>query len=146
MFLTEMIDLNLIFQSIKPHIVLLQSDFTLLLKFFKIEDIGCRILVAGTALLSFLYQSSRTLISMPWFFNSSLSMSNSEFKTYVGIGRYPYFCPRNTLRLFENQWKFYHEIRKLYASQIYIKCLRKSFLYLIFKLCLYPIDIFYRML
>lgn len=38
---------------------------TLLLKFFKIEEIGCKMLVGGTALLSFLYHVSKTITSIP---------------------------------------------------------------------------------
>lgn len=70
--------------------------FTLLLKFLRIDEIGCSILVGGTALLSFLYHLSRRLTSIPWPSNSVLNISSSELRTYVGIGRYPYFCPRNT--------------------------------------------------
>lgn len=33
----------------------LQRASTLLLKFFRIDEMGCKILVGGTALLSFLY-------------------------------------------------------------------------------------------
>lgn len=70
--------------------------FTLLLKFFKMEEMGCRMLVGGTALLSFLYHVSKTLTSIPWLSSSACRVSNSELRTYVGMGLYPYFCPRKT--------------------------------------------------
>lgn len=61
-----------------------------------IEEIGCRTDIGGTALLSFLYHVSNNVTSEPTFTNSSLNNSSSDEIMYVGIGRYPYFCPRNT--------------------------------------------------
>lgn len=54
---------------------------TLLLKFLRMDEIGCNMLVGGTALLSFLYHLSRTVTSIPWLSSSVLSISSSELRT-----------------------------------------------------------------
>jgi hypothetical protein len=60
------------------------------------EEIGCSTDTGGTALLSLRYQVSRRTGSVPELARSSLSICSSEDRMYVGIGLYPYFCPRNT--------------------------------------------------
>lgn len=60
---------------------------TLLLKLMRIEEIGCRTEIGGTALLSFRYHVSNKVTSDPTFTNSSLNNSNSDEIIYVGIGR-----------------------------------------------------------
>jgi len=73
---------------------------TLLLKLTRILEIGCSTEIGGTALLSFRYQVSNRETSVPTLASSSLKSCNSDDKIYVGIGRYPYFCPRNTWNIY----------------------------------------------
>lgn len=74
---------------------------TLLLKFVRIELIGCKTRTEGTALESNLYQlvNSKTSSSCSMTFNN---MSNSLANIWLGIGRCPYFCPRNTYKNKQN--------------------------------------------
>lgn len=60
---------------------------TLLLKLTKIEEIGCKIEIGGTALLSFRYHVSSKVTSILQAAKSSLNNCNSDESMYVGIGR-----------------------------------------------------------
>ena len=60
------------------------------------EEIGCNTDTGGTAFVSFLYHVSNKLTSVPTSARLSRSICNSEDTMYVGIGRYPYFWPKNT--------------------------------------------------
>lgn len=68
------------------YITFLFKLLTLLLKLINIDDIGCRTDIGGTALLSFLYQVSIRLTSLPVLLSSSRIICNSDDKMYVGIG------------------------------------------------------------
>lgn len=57
----------------------------------RMDEIGCKTEIGGTALLSFLYQVSIRVGSLPVAANSSLIICSSDDNTYVGIGLYPYF-------------------------------------------------------
>lgn len=81
---------------------------TLLLKLTKMDEMGCKTDIGGTALLSFLYHISSELASTFNEICSSRIIINSDVRMYVGIGRYPYFWPRNTTKFgpIDNRWQF----------------------------------------
>lgn len=54
------------------------AQFTLLLKFISIDDIGCKTDIGGTALLSFRYHVSISVGSWPVAASSSLINCSSE--------------------------------------------------------------------
>lgn len=56
-------------------------NYTLLLKLTRIEEIGCKTDMGGTALASFLYQVSNKITSVPPAAKSSRSICNSELST-----------------------------------------------------------------
>lgn len=56
------------------------------MKLIKIDEIGCKTDIGGTALLSFLYHVSINVGSWPVAASSSLIICSSDDRMYVGMG------------------------------------------------------------